>query len=68
MKGRGGERARAAKKTGTGHFFLLGMREHHLRHYALAGRGPGGGNEHDMHALKRKGRRRCASARPRGAR
>ena len=50
-----GARAKAAKKTGTGHFFLLGMREHHLRHYALAGRGPGGGNEHDMHALKRKG-------------
>ena len=53
--GKKGERANVAKKTQTGHFFLLGMRDHHLRHYTLAEIRPGGGNEHDMHALKRKG-------------
>ncbi|MCP4003734.1 MAG: hypothetical protein GY725_06015, partial [bacterium] len=53
--GKKGERAKVAKKTQTGHFFLLGMRDHHLRHYTLAEIRPGGGNEHDMHALKRKG-------------
>jgi hypothetical protein len=31
------------------------MRTHHLRHLALAELRPGGGNEHDMHALKRLG-------------
>ena len=50
-----GERQKQARKLQTGHFFMLGMRDHHLRHYALAGPGPGEGNEHDMHALKRKG-------------
>jgi hypothetical protein len=34
---------------------MLGLRDHHLRHHALAERRPGGGNEHDMHALKRVG-------------
>jgi hypothetical protein len=34
---------------------MLGMRDHHLRHHALAERRPGGGNEHDMHTLKRLG-------------
>jgi len=50
-----GERQKQAKKLQTGHFFILGMRDHHLRHHALAEVRPGGGNEHDMHALKRKG-------------
>jgi hypothetical protein len=50
-----GDRQKLAKKLQTGHFFMLGMRDHHLRHHALAGRRPGGGNEHDMHALKRLG-------------
>ena len=64
--GKKGERAKAAKKRQTGHFFLLGMRAHHLRHYALAGRGPGGGNEHDMHALKRKGAKALRCGAPKG--
>jgi len=34
---------------------MLGMRDHHLRHHAFAEPRPGGGNEHDMHALKRVG-------------
>jgi len=50
-----GDRQKEAKKLQTGHFFILGMRDHHLRHHALAGPGPGCGNEHDMHALKRIG-------------
>jgi len=50
-----GDRRKQAKKLQTGHFFMLGMRDHHLRHYALAKHRPGGGNEHDMHVLKRKG-------------
>jgi hypothetical protein len=50
-----GERGKQAKKLQTGHFFILGMRDHHLRHHALAELRPGGGNEHDMHALKRVG-------------
>jgi len=50
-----GDRQKQAKKLQTGHFFMLGMRDHHLRHHALAERRPGGGNEHDMHALKRVG-------------
>ncbi len=50
-----GDRQKRAKKLQTGHFFMIGMRDHHLRHHALAERRPGGGNEHDMHALKRVG-------------
>jgi len=50
-----GDRQKQAKKLQTGHFFMLGMRDHHLRHHALAEPRPGGGNEHDMHALKRLG-------------
>lgn len=50
-----GDRQKQAKKLQTGHFFMLGMRDHHLRHHALAEPRPGGGNEHDMHALKRVG-------------
>jgi hypothetical protein len=50
-----GDRQKRAKKLQTGHFFMLGMRDHHLRHHALAELRPGGGNEHDMHALKRVG-------------
>ncbi len=50
-----GDRQKQAKKLQTGHFFMLGMRDHHLRHHALAELRPGGGNEHDMHALKRVG-------------
>ena len=50
-----GDRQKQAKKLQTGHFFILGMRDHHLRHHALAEPRPGGGNEHDMHALKRVG-------------
>lgn len=50
-----GDRQKRAKKLQTGHFFMLGMRDHHLRHLALAEPRPGGGNEHDMHALKRLG-------------
>lgn len=50
-----GDRVKRAKKLQTGHFFMLGMRDYHLSHYALAERRPGGGNEHDMHMLKRKG-------------
>ena len=50
-----GDRQKQAKKLQTGHFFILGMRDHHLRHHALAEPRPGGGNEHDMHALKRIG-------------
>jgi hypothetical protein len=58
-----GDRGKRAKKLQTGHFFLLGMRDHHLRHHALAEVRPGGGNEHDMHALKRKGAKalRCGA-------
>ncbi len=52
-----GNRQKQAKKLQTGHFFMLGMRDHHLRHHALAKRRPGGGNEHDMHTLKRVGAR-----------
>jgi hypothetical protein len=54
LTGKKGERAKVAKKRQTGHFFLLGMRDHHLRHLTLAEIRPGGGNEHDMHAIKRK--------------
>ncbi len=50
-----GDRQKQAKKLQTGHFFMLGMRDHHLRHHAFAEPRPGGGNEHDMHALKRVG-------------
>jgi hypothetical protein len=50
-----GDRQKQAKKLQTGHFFMLGMRDHHLRHHALAELRPGGGNEHDMHVLKRVG-------------
>jgi len=50
-----GDRQKQAKKLQTGHFFMLGMRDHHLRHHALAELRPGGGNEHDMHTLKRVG-------------
>ena len=50
-----GERQKQAKKLQTGHFFILGMRDHHLRHLTLAEVRPGGGNEHDMHVLKRVG-------------
>lgn len=50
-----GDRQKQAKKLQTGHFFMLGMRNHHLLHHTLAERRPGGGNEHDMHALKRVG-------------
>ena len=50
-----GDRQKLAKKLQTGHFFILNMRDHHLRHHALAELRPGGGNEHDMHALKRLG-------------
>lgn len=50
-----GDRQKQAKKLQTGHFFMLGMRDHHLRHHSLAEPRPGGGNEHDMHALKRVG-------------
>lgn len=50
-----GDRQKQAKKLGTGHFFMLNMRDHHLRHLALAEVRPGGGNEHDMHVLKRLG-------------
>jgi hypothetical protein len=50
-----GDRQKQAKKLQTGHFFILGMRDHHLRHLALAELRPGGGNEHDMHVLKRIG-------------
>ena len=58
-----GNRAKRAKKLQTGHFFLLDMRYHHLHHYALAHPRPGGGNEHDMHALKGKGAKalRCGA-------
>jgi hypothetical protein len=52
--GKKGERAKVAKKRQSGHFFLLSMRDHSLRHHSLAEIRPGGGNEHDMHALKRK--------------
>ena len=52
-----GDRQKRARKLQTGHFFMLGMRDHHLRHHALAEPRPGGGNEHDMHALKRVGAR-----------
>jgi hypothetical protein len=54
-KATNGERQRQAKKLQTGHIFMLGMRDHHLRHYTLAETRPGGGSEHDMHALKRMG-------------
>ena len=50
-----GDRQKQAKKLPTGHFYVLDMRTHHLRHLALAELRPGGGNEHDMHALKRLG-------------
>ncbi len=53
-KGKNGERVKTAKKRQSGHFFFLGMRDHHMRHFALAEIRPGGGNEHDMHMLKRK--------------
>jgi hypothetical protein len=66
--GKKGERARAAKKRQTGHFFFLGMREHHLRHFALAEIRPGGGNEHDMHALKRMGVQALRCGAPKGRR
>jgi hypothetical protein len=64
--GKKGERAKLAKKLQTGHFFLLGMREHHLRHYTLAERRSGAGNEHDMHALKRLGARALRCGAPAG--
>ena len=50
-----GDRQKQAKKLQTGHFYTLDMRTHHLRHLALAELRPGGGNEHDMHTLKRLG-------------
>lgn len=50
-----GDRQKQAKKLQTGQFFILDMRNHHLRHLALAEPRPGGGNEHDMHVLKRVG-------------
>lgn len=64
--GKKGERARAAKKRQTGHFFFLGMRDHHLRHFTLAEIRPGGGNEHDMHALKRMGVQALRPGAPKG--
>jgi hypothetical protein len=62
-RGKKGERAKTARKRQTGHLFLLDMRDHHLRHFTLAEIRPGGGNEHDMHALKRKGAKalRCGA-------
>ena len=50
-----GDRQKQSKKPQTGHFYILDMRTHHLRHLTLAELRPGGGNEHDMHALKRLG-------------
>ena len=37
-----GDRQKQARKLQTGHFFILGMRDHHLRHLALAELRPGG--------------------------
>jgi hypothetical protein len=50
-----GARQKQAKKLRAGHFFMLEIRDHHRRHHALAELRPGGGNEHDMHTLKRVG-------------
>lgn len=45
---------RAASKTATGHFFLLDLYTHHLRHLDLAQPDDGKKSEHDMKMLKRQ--------------
>lgn len=41
------------KKYPTGHFFMLNMRSHHMRHLATAEQGAERKNEHDMRVIKR---------------
>ena len=54
------------KKLATGHFFMLNLRTHHLRHLTIAEQGGTRKSEHDMHALKRSDAGRLRGEEPKG--
>ena len=54
------------KKLAVGHFFMLNLRTHHLRHLTLGKQDESRKSEHDMHVIKRThtDALRCAAGRP----
>ncbi len=54
------------KKLATGHFFMLNLRTHHLRHLTIAEKGGTRKSEHDMRALKRSDTDALRGGEPKG--
>jgi len=54
------------KKLATGHFFMLNLRTHHMRHLTIAETGGTRKAEHDMRALKRSDTDALRGGEPKG--
>jgi hypothetical protein len=54
------------KKPATGHFFMLNLRTHHLRHLKIAEQGGTRKSEHDMRVIKRSHTDELRGGEPKG--